>query len=88
LLFLGVCKIKIARYRLHYKQTYWMLRAELFQWCQSKRWLFNVSYHLWLNVLKHVLYTPTNSVIWHNDFQNLFFIFLAKHNIYNFTAFW
>jgi hypothetical protein len=26
-----------------------------------------------------VLYTPTNSVIWHRDFQNSFFIFLAKH---------
>jgi hypothetical protein len=64
-----------------YKQTCWMLGVELFQWCQSTRptgWqkfcFFTVSYHLWLNVLRHVLYTPTNSVIWKRDFQYFFHI--------------
>jgi hypothetical protein len=77
------------------KQTWWMLGVELCRWCQlshptgwQKIHLFYVSYHLWLSVLRHVLYMPTNSVIWHRDFQNLFLILLAKHNVYNYTVCW
>jgi hypothetical protein len=41
-------------------------------WMAKKIVFYNITYHLWLNILRHVLCPPTNGVIWHRDFQNNF----------------
>jgi hypothetical protein len=69
--------LKIAL--LNASSDFHMMSVDSSNWMAKKIDLFTVSIHLWLGFLGNDLYTLTRSVIWHQDSENIFFVFLTKY---------